>query len=75
MDEYLYESDIGYTCVGFEVKFEDGCDFNPQNIVCPPNKRKRGQCERCGWNPKIARRRCYQIRKRMEGEDNARQSD
>lgn len=72
-EEYYYESDItfGFGKTGIDALYPDGCDFNKSAIVCPPKRRYAGQCDKCGWNPRVARRRSYLIRKKLEEEANA----
>lgn len=73
MDEdYRYTADISYSHINLSLMYPDGCDFNKEAVVCPPNRRYDGQCEKCGWNPRVARRRSYLIRKQLyEEETNA----
>lgn len=68
-EEYSYAPDISYVHVEPDVLYPDGCDFNRAAIVCPPKKRSEGQCEKCGWNPRVARRRSYLIRKQIYEEE------
>lgn len=69
-DDYRYMADISYSNINPAVLYPDGCDYHKEAVVCPPNKRYEGQCETCGWNPRVARRRSYLIRKMFEEEAN-----
>lgn len=72
MDEdYIYEPDITMSALDTSILYPDGCKFNRSAIICPEKKRYDGQCEKCGWNPRVARRRSYLIRKQLEEEANA----
>ena len=69
MDEYEYAPDITMSALDTSVLYPDGCKFNRSAIICEEKKRKDGDCERCGWNPRVARRRSYYIRKEMYEQD------
>ena len=47
---------------------EEVCRFHLEKggVICQAKKRKPGECEHCGWNPRIARRRAYQVRRWLE---------
>ena len=70
-DENTYAPDISYVNISPDVLYDDGCDFNKPAIVCKPESRKPGQCDKCGWNPRVARRRSYLIRKEMDEQNHA----
>lgn len=42
----------------------DVCRFHLEKggVTCDARTRKPGQCERCGWNPQVARRRSHRIK-------------
>lgn len=42
----------------------DTCRFHLEKggVMCDAKTRKSNQCDRCGWNPKVARRRSYKIK-------------
>ena len=68
-EEYEYAPDITMSDLDRSIFYPDGCKFNRSAIVCPAKTRKDGDCERCGWNPRVARRRSYYIRKEMYEQD------
>ena len=47
------------------------CKYHEEKggVVCPEKRRKPGDCDHCGWNPKVAHRRSYRIRKMLYEED------
>lgn len=69
MDEYEYAPDVTMSALDTSVLYPDGCKFNRAAIVCPEKKRKDGDCDRFGWNPRVARYRSYLIRKEMYEKD------
>ena len=68
-EEYIYAPDITFTSLDRTVLYPDGCIYNRAAIVCPKEKRKDGECDNCGWNPRVAHRRIYYIRKEMYEQD------
>lgn len=46
--------------------YPDGCVFNNAAVICPKEKRYDGICDKCGWNPRVARQRAYRIRKERQ---------
>lgn len=68
MEEYEYAPDVTMA-LDTSVLYPDGCKFNRAAIECPEKKRKDGDCDHCGWNPRVARRRSYYIRKEMYEKD------
>ena len=68
-EEYTYAPDITMSELDTSILYPDGCKFKRSAIVCEEKKRKDGDCDRCGWNPRVARRRSYLIRKQMEEDD------
>ena len=66
MDEELYGEDFNATPDADITHFllSEGCDYNPAGVVCP-KKSKNRNCAKCGWNPRVEKRRIAQIRKRM----------
>ena len=69
MDEdYTYDAEMApkFDCTSL---YPDGCVYNRSAIICPKDKRKPNECDHCGWNPRVAHRRSYQIRKEMYEQD------
>lgn len=49
------------------------CRFHMEKggVMCEKKKRLPDSCDRCGWNPRVAHRRAFQIRKKIyEMEEN-----
>lgn len=70
MDEdYTYAPDITMDKLDTSVLYPDGCIYNRSAIECPEKKRYDGQCEKCGWNPRVSRHRAYLIRKQLYEEE------
>lgn len=42
----------------------DTCRFHLEKggVQCDAKTRKPGQCEQCGWNPQVSRRRIYRMK-------------
>lgn len=53
---------------------DDTCRFHMEKggVACDKQRRKDGDCDKCGWNPRVAHKRSYKIRKMMEMEEEAR---
>ena len=46
------------------------CRFHREKggVVCNQKRRTNDDCEHCGWNPRVTRRRLRQIKERRENE-------
>lgn len=72
MEEYmggrLYtvsDADVERLLHGFSL--DEVCRFHREQggVVCNQKRRTDNDCEHCGWNPRVARRRSKRIRERM----------
>ena len=47
-----------------DYQMDEVCRYHREKggISCDQKKRTDADCERCGWNPKVARRRIWKIR-------------
>lgn len=73
--DYPEEGEIGvipvkygtpeYGFRGFDEN--DTCRFHMEKggVACEKKRRQPDDCDRCGWNPKVAHRRSYMIRKKI----------
>lgn len=54
-----------------DFKLDDVCRYHREKggVVCDQKRRTDADCERCGWNPRIARRRVRQFKERKEKEN------
>lgn len=75
MEEYmggrLYmvsDADVERMLHGFSL--DEVCRFHREKggVVCDQKRRTDYDCEHCGWNPRVARRRVRQYKERMEKE-------
>ena len=56
--EYRYEN-INNSVT--EKELDDGCKFRPGGVQCTDHS----MCYKCGWNPRVATKRKYRIRKEI----------
>ena len=65
------EEDVERLVRGYSL--DDVCRFHREKggVVCNQKRRTDDDCEHCGWNPRVARRRLKKIKERMEEEDAA----
>lgn len=62
----LTDEDVERMVRRFTTK--DTCRFHLEKggVMCDEKTQKSGKCERCGWNPQVARRRTYQMKKSIK---------
>ena len=53
-----------------DFTLDEVCRFHREKggVVCNQKRRTNDDCERCGWNPRVTRRRLRRIKERMEME-------
>lgn len=65
-DEYM-DSTVMTGPVHPRIEFHerDTCKYHLEKggVACEAVSRKPGECERCGWNPLVSRRRLWRMRK------------
>ena len=59
---YATDDDIAKLLNGFNL--DEVCKFHKEKggVVCDQKRRTDADCERCGWNPRVARRRLKKIK-------------
>ena len=76
MEEYMggrlfmvSDADVDRMLHGFTL--DEVCRFHREKggVVCNQKRRTNDDCEHCGWNPRIARRRVRQFKERREKEN------
>ena len=59
---YATDDDIAKLLNGFNL--DEVCKFHKEKggVVCDQKRRTDADCVRCGWNPRVARRRLRKIK-------------
>lgn len=59
---YATDDDIEKLLNGFNL--DEVCKYHREKggVVCDQKRRTDADCERCGWNPRVARRRLRKIK-------------
>lgn len=50
-----------------DYKLDEVCRYHREKggVMCNQKRRKDSDCERCGWNPRVARMRTKKIKERL----------